>query len=322
MKKYYKYFLILLSVIIIHGCSSDKKEVEVQTQLRYDLKIAYNVLENEAMDDYEIYIMNLDGSEKKNISNSPSVDWVYYSYEGKIYFLSDRDTSKRKYFLYEMDHDGKNIRRVSKFLLNDSYFSSRNNGEEFVVSSSKDGNSEIYIIDLEGKELARLTDNNFYDSDPYFSPDGKQVVFRSKRTGVDELWLMNSDGTNQLQLTHYPVNDTSITRDGYHAGPPEWEPTTNMISFASKQEGFYNIYTIMPDGTQLTRLSPDSSNQLYHSWGPFAGALVYDNQLLGEEDYNVFIANFVYNAIDQLTDSPKAEMGPIFVKVFRELLKN
>lgn len=314
--------MIYISIIIFHGCSSDKKEIQVQTQLKYDLKIAYNVLENEALDDYEIYIMNLDGTDKQNISNSPSVDWVYYSYEAKIYFLSDRDTSKRKYFLYEMDHDGKNIRRISKFLLNDSYFSSRNNGTEFVVSSSKDGNSEIYIINLNGEELARLTDNNFYDSDPYFSPDGNQVVFRSKRTGIDELWLMNSDGTSQMQLTHYPEKDTSIALNGYHAGPPEWEPTTNMISFASKQEGFHNIYTIMPDGSQLTRLSPDSSNQIYHSWGPFAGALVYDNQVSGEEKYNIFIANFVYNAIDQLTDSPKAEMGPVFVKVFRELLKN
>lgn len=316
----YKFFIYL--ILFLYGCKSGEKEIQVQTQLKYDLMIAYNVLENDETDDYEIYIMNLDGSGKKNISNSISVDWVYYSYDDKIYFLSDRDTTKRKYFLYEMDYDGENIRRISKFLLNDSYFSSRKEGSEFVVSSSKDGNSEIYIIDIEGNELARLTENNYYDSDPYFSPDGNQVVFRSIRNGIDELWLMNSDGSNQTQLTQYPENDSSITGKEYHAGPPEWEPTTNMISFASKQEGFYNIYTIMPDGTQITRLSPDSSNQMYHSWGPFAGALVYDNQLPGETNYNIYLANFVYNAIDQLTDSPKIEVGPVFVKKFRELIPN
>mgnify|MGYP003539775392 FL=1 len=56
-------------------------------------KIAYNVYEDTAKDNYDIYIMNMDGSGQKNITNTPGVEWVYYAYEDKIFFISDRDTT-------------------------------------------------------------------------------------------------------------------------------------------------------------------------------------------------------------------------------------
>ena len=36
-------------------------------------KIVYNVLEDREKDNYEVYSMNMDGSDQKNITNSPGV---------------------------------------------------------------------------------------------------------------------------------------------------------------------------------------------------------------------------------------------------------
>lgn len=66
-------------------------------------KIVYNVFENREKDNYEIYSINMDGSKKRNLTNTPGVEWVYYAYEDKVYFVSDIDTCHHCYFLYEMD---------------------------------------------------------------------------------------------------------------------------------------------------------------------------------------------------------------------------
>ncbi len=70
---------------------------QLHAQKQY--KIVYNVLEDKAKDNYEIYSMNMDGTDKKNITNTPGVEWVYYAYEDKVYYISDIDTCHRCYFL-------------------------------------------------------------------------------------------------------------------------------------------------------------------------------------------------------------------------------
>lgn len=74
---------IIVSVILCAflGCRSEKQ-----------YKIAYNVAYDIEKDDYEVFIMDMDGRNKKNISNHEGVDWVYYAWKDKIYFVSDRDT--------------------------------------------------------------------------------------------------------------------------------------------------------------------------------------------------------------------------------------
>ena len=122
------------------------------------LVLAYNVLHDAANDNYEIFAMQVDGKEKRNISNKPGVDWVYYAYETKLYFLSDREAEHRRYHLYEMNPDGSQVRRICDFLLQDSWFSARHGGKEFVVCSTKDGaGHELYLIDQMGNQLERLT---------------------------------------------------------------------------------------------------------------------------------------------------------------------
>lgn len=138
-------FLIAVASSIQTGAAAHPRASE-----RSDLKIAYNV--HIGGGDYEIFVMNLDGTEQKNITNSKSVDWVYYAYKNKLYFVSDRDSTRRKYFLYEMDADGGNVRKISNFVLEDSWVSSRKNAAEFVVTSGKDGKRhELYLIDREEK---------------------------------------------------------------------------------------------------------------------------------------------------------------------------
>ena len=115
-------------------------------------KIVYNVLHDTATGNYEVYIMNMDGSDQKNISRYAGLDWVYRTYKDKIYFVSDRDTScKRCYKLYEMDQEGNGIRKISDLVLEDSWMDVRKNGKEMIVSAriGREIRTQLFLLNLE-----------------------------------------------------------------------------------------------------------------------------------------------------------------------------
>jgi len=281
-------------------------------------KIAYNVLLDKAKDDYEIFVMNADGSGKKNITNREGVDWVYTSFGKRIYFVSDRDTTYRKYFLYEMDADGNNVRRIGKFPVADSWQGVRKNGTEFVVSSNKEQRrNELYLIDRNGNEVRRLTNDTLYDNDPIFSPDGEQIVFRSKRgTKHDELWIMRTDGSNLHRLTRYPEEDTTAFIHSYHAGPPFWEPNNNFISYISNQQGRSSIFLIAPDGSGGRRFTADTTmNEGWHSWSHDGLYLAVECSDRENKKFSIFLFNNKGKMVKQLTNEHQFEQGPVFVRV-------
>ena len=301
--------VIFVFTILIVNCSRyNNPELK-----KLPFKLAYNVMVDENTADYEIFIMNLDGSEKQNITNSPAVDWIYYSYNGKIYFISDRDTTPKLFFLYQMNMDGSNIKRITNFPVENSWITSRNNGQELVVSSSKDSaRYELYLIDSEGNELKRLTKNAYYDNDPCFSPDGKQIIFRSRRPWVDELWIMDDNGENVRQLTHYPVKDSTAGDFHYHAGPPFWEPNRNVITFMSYQNFNYDIFEMNPDGTDLKPLISGPFNEGWHSWSSDGQYMAYDGTNING-NYDIYLLEYKSQKIHRLTHDEQFEQAPIFV---------
>jgi TolB protein len=73
------------------------------------------------------------------------------------------------------------------------------------ITSSLDGNYEIYAIHADGTNLRRLTNNPYFDGMPSWSPDSRQIAFVSaadRLQSMHDIYLMNADGTNIRQLTH------------------------------------------------------------------------------------------------------------------------
>lgn len=285
-----------------------------------DFKITYNVSYDLQNDNYEIFVMNADGSEQRNISNKPGVDWVYYAYKDRLYFMSDRDSTSRKYFLYEMKWDGSEVRKMTDFLVHDSWISSRNEGTEFVVNINKNDDFEtrdLYIISKSGEILSQITDDDFKNTDPHFSPDGTQIVFRSNRAKQDELFIINSDGTGIRQLTDYPKGDNSARDWEYHAGPPQWVDSTT-ISYISKQKANYSIFSISPEGTKFKQLTPDStttgflSNEGWHSWSRNDSLIVFNTtNTIG--NYDIYLMRSDIKDVRRLTRTDWYDQSPVFV---------
>jgi len=292
-------------------------------QIPENVKIIYNVSENIQQGNYEIYSMNADGSEKRNLSNSPGVDWAYYSHDDKIFFISDRDTTRRSFFLYEMDANGKNVRRITDFLVQDTWIGGRKDGTELIVKPPPSvDDSSFYIINLQGEILSKITPRLPYFSDPYFSPDGKQVVFRGSEAPYqpdsgykDELYIINEDGTGLRQLTRYPENQQPMQWWNYHAGPPKWEPNSNMIYYNSSRNNSSSLFGISPDGEKSFQLTSDKTYEGWHSWTDDGEWLVFGRSTVegGGVNYDIYLAKRGSSQPTRLTDSPLQEQAPIFV---------
>ncbi len=296
-------------------------------------KIVYNVFEDREKDNYEIYSMNMDGSDKKNLTNTPGVEWVYYAYENKVYYVSDKDTCHRCYFLYEMDAEGNNKRRLTSLQLEDSWMGSRKMGKKMIVLGriGKTIRSQLFLVNLQDGSYKQITDDTVSNKrDPMFLPDGKQVVLAYRpdkalrKTVPDELWkfelVEQPDGIVRLsktglQLTHFPAGDTSTQWFEYHAGPPQWNPAKKYLSYMSKQNGQGQIFAVNPDGKkqrQLTANGPLSNG--WHSWSPDGKWLAMDRSTHEGKEFDIYLMNVKTKETIRLTQDVKSEMAPVIVK--------
>jgi len=287
-------------------------------------KIAYNVYEDPEKDNYDIYIMNMDGSGQKNITNTPGVEWVYCAWKDRIFFISDRDTCHRCYFLYEMDADGNNVRKISDLQLEDSWMSARKNGTEMIVTG-RVGNKtryQLFLVNTLDGSYKQLTDDTISTKrDPLFLPGGEEIVlaFRPdknlRRTVPDELWKMKPDGSERTQLTFFPTSDTMTAWYEYHAGPPQWNSRHRFISYLSRQKGQHQIYAITPDGKKQWQITSGEMGSGWHAWSPDGKWLVMDKTTPDEKSFDIYLMHYKTRKITRLTDNKKYEQAPVFVEV-------
>jgi TolB protein len=316
---------LLLLHIFISGCCL------AATSQQY--KIVYNVLEDREKDNYDVYSMNMDGSGKKNITNTPGVEWVYYAYRNKVYYVSDKDTCHRCYFLYEMDAEGNNKRKVSSLQLEDSWMGSRNKGTEMIVLGriGKTVRHQLFLVNIQNGLYKQITNDTVSTKrDPIFLPGGKQVVLAGRpdkalrKTIPDELWKINVNkpengvsflGEIKQQLTQFPKSDTTTAWFEYHAGAPQYNSTYNFISYISRQNGQTQIFAVTPDGSEKWQLTADSLSCGWHSWSSNGKWLAMDKSTHEGRNFDIYLRNYKTKKEVQLTNSNKTEQAPVIVEI-------
>ena len=191
-----------------------------------------------------VYIMSVDGSGQKNLTNNPAEDGMpSFSPDGsKIAFESNRDGN---YEIYIINVDGSEQTRLTKNPAWDLRPSFSPDGSKIAFTSNRDGNYEIYIMDPDGKNQIRLTNNDSKDVSPSWSPDGSKIAFESNRDGNCEIYIMNVDGSEQTRLTNNPAEDRQ----------PCFSPDGAKIAFGSWRDGNWEIYIMNVDGSGQTRLT-------------------------------------------------------------------
>jgi Tol biopolymer transport system component len=251
----------------------------------------------------EIYSMDPDGRNQRNLSNNKAVDSApALSPDGKlIAFHSDRNGN---FDIYVMNADGSNQRQLTHdpaFDLNPTWSP---DGKQLAFESARDGNSELYAMNADGSGVRRLTTDPAADFDPAWSPDGTRIAFASRRRGGNnDIYVMNADGSNQKILDSDPHVEYN----------PAWSPDSRQIAFHSDREGGSSqIWLINADGTGLERLTHTSvstgASDYNPVWAPDGATLAFQSNLHGNDD--IYILNVDGTDLTQLTKDPAADLAP------------
>ena len=153
----------------------------------------------------EIYIMNADGSDQIQLTDSPG-------YDGGPFFTPDGQHIVWRHFtpdgseadIYTMRIDGSGVRRLTDFnsMSWAPYF--HPSGAYVIFASNKLGfsNFELYLVDARGRhEPVRVTTTDGFDGLPVFSPDGSRLCWTSNRNSqeVSQLYLAEWDHQAALE---------------------------------------------------------------------------------------------------------------------------
>jgi TolB protein len=172
--------------------------------------------------DADLFISNLDGSDRHNITNNPAIDTspTWAPSGRQIAFASDRAGGSSQIFI--CDADGSNIQRIIK-----------EGGDADSPAWSPDGkwlafhwkphlstNYDIFIAEIGSGKIRQLTSSGGSDESPGWAPDGRHIAFQSNRNGTTQIYIMLLDGSQLRMITNQGSN-TSPAWGGYFRREPD-----------------------------------------------------------------------------------------------------
>ena len=203
-----------------------------------------------ATDNYDVFIMNADGSDKQNLTNSPYYEkHPQFSPDGSFIIFQAWQKGKMEIFFSNL-LDG-NIINLTRNTASHDIIPQGNafspDEQEIVFTSERDGNRNIYIMNTDGTNQIQLTDHSAADYEPVYSPDGLSIIFTSERDGNKEIYIMNNNGLNLKNLSNNPADDWN----------PRYYPDNHKIVFQSLRDGPANweIYMMTVEGKRQTNLT-------------------------------------------------------------------
>jgi Tol biopolymer transport system component len=234
----------------------------------------------------EIYVMNADGANPTNLSNNPARDVApAWSTDGrKIAFERDRN-------IYVMDADGSNQTNLSN-----------NPSLDYSPAWSPDGRriaferlGDIYVMNADGSNQTFLHGG----TDPDWSPDGWWLAFVH---GEDfyhygwDIWVKKTTG-----ITHAGDLTKALSADDQFT--PAWSPDGRWIAFESTGAGYYLIYVVHPDGSNLARLATGHGPP---AWSPDGRRIAF------EQSGDIYVMNADGSSQTNLTTNPADDTNPVW----------
>lgn len=142
--------------------------------------------------------------------------------------------------------------------------------------SMRDGVEDIYVMHPDGSAVRRVTVTEVVVGEgrgswtPAWSADRQHIAFASNRDdgGSANLYVVDADGGNLIRLSDHDGFDYS----------PDWSPDGRRIAFLSDRDGFYELYVMGSDGSnvqRLTHLEKGEGRLCCPDWSPDGAQVVF-----------------------------------------------
>jgi Tol biopolymer transport system component len=276
----------------------------------------------------QIFIMNVDGTNKRMVSNGKGKTTCAYFLPGDkriIYSSTYLEDSKcpqppdfsngyvwklyDSFNIFSANADGSNIKQLTFSDKYDAEATLSPLGDKIVFTSMRDDDPEIYVMDIDGQNQKRLTFEQGYDGGPFFSSDGSKIVFRASRPQTEdelsdynelvkdgnvrpttlEIYIMDADGSNMKRITNF----------GKASFAPYFHPDSKRIIFSSnvnsKKGRNFDLYLINTDGTGLEQITFNKTFDGFPMFTRNGKQLIFASNRFNKKkrDTNIFIADWI-----------------------------
>jgi TolB protein len=236
---------------------------------------------------YDVYVMNADGSELQNLTTSPddvakgaSQGPPVWSPDGTMLAFEGDDGKDDG--VYAMNADGSGFR----WLAAAGWPQWSPDGTRILYAMGVPHGSDLFTIAPDGTGAQQLTDAPGWDQQPAWSPDGSQIAFERSDSGVNSVFVMSADGSDQRRV---------FREDGVYPTQPLWSPDGTQLLFDAETktaDGNYDLWLVNTVGSGSTDLTPTTDRaENWPVWSPDGSMIAFraTSQLsVDTGDYQIF----------------------------------
>ena len=145
-------------------------------------------------------------------------------------------------------------------------------GERIVFTSTRSGNTEVWVCDSDGSNPVQLTSLDRYTGSARWSPDGREIAFDSVPEDNADIYVVSAEGGLPRRLTTEASDDIV----------PNWSRDGRWIYFGSNRSGRDELWKMPSQGgkaVQVTKQggfvgleSPDG-RYLYYTKAPYSSGI-------------------------------------------------
>lgn len=226
---------------------------------------------------------------------------------GSIAFSSGRD-SKDSFEIYSMRSDGSDQKRLFKHQPEDDWAPAWSpDGNVIAYQTNPGGRFNICFVSVEGEKLGCL-EEGANNASPHWSPDGERIVFTSNRDGDWDIYVADWQEPSEV---------VKLTDNDFVEKYPQFSPDGSYVAFASERDDNFDIFVMRADGTEETRLTDHSADDVSPRWVG-DDKLVFASQrslVDGFPDWDIYLMDRDGANIVQLTDVAGLDKWPVWCGV-------
>jgi len=165
---------------------------------------------------------------------------------------------------------------------------------------------EIYEYTFATGQLRRLTFSEGYDAECTYAPDGRHIVFASLRDSDQEIYVCDADGGNPRRITHTPGGD----------GGPFFSPDGQRLVYRSDRCGNGNLQIVVNNVAGTAERQITSNCEEFHwcpYWHPSGKWIIFTHaDFRRRPNFDLYLIRDDGSEMHRVTSDPAFDGLPVF----------